>query len=130
MMQQNAYIKVILPLKLEWEPCYRIPDRIDSESIVAGCRVKVRFANRIYSAVVSESGIEPETDLSRIKEIEGIEEGLEMIFPEEIELWRKVAEYYMCAIGEVYKAAYPISKINLEEAHAAAIARTEQSSTP
>ena len=126
MMQQNAYIKVILPLKLEWEPCYRIPDRIDSESIVAGCRVKVRFANRIYSAVVSESGIEPETDLSRIKEIEGIEEGLEMIFPEEIELWRKVAEYYMCAIGEVYKAAYPISKINLEEAHAAAIARTEQ----
>lgn len=125
-MPRNFYIKVILPLRLEWEPCYRIPESIDPERVDVGLRVKVRFANRTYSGVVSAIGTEPETDPSKIKEIEGIEEGLERIFPEEIELWRRVAEYYMCAIGEVYKAAYPAGKVNLEEAHAAAVTRAEQ----
>ena len=33
---------------------------------------------------------------------------------------KQVAEYYLCTVGEVYKAAYPASKINLEEARAEA----------
>lgn len=122
-MNKANYISVILPLKLEWEPCYRLPEG-DSCCVTIGDRVKVRFANRSYSGVVSAIGIEPKTSVSRIKEIDCLEEGLEKILPEEIELWRKVAEYYLCTIGEVYKAAYPASRINLEEAHAAAIAKS------
>ncbi len=123
MMTQTAYITVILPLRLEWEPCYSLPDRIASGTVAVGDRVKVRFANRMYSGVVSATGVEPQTQASKIKDIEEIEDGLERILPEEIELWRRVADYYMCTIGEVYKAAYPVSKISLEEAHAAAISR-------
>ena len=123
MMTHTAYITVILPLRLEWEPCYSLPDRIASEGIAVGDRVKVRFANRMYSGVVSATGAEPQTQASKIKDIEEIEDGLERILPQEIELWRKVADYYMCTVGEVYKAAYPVSKISLEEAHAAAISR-------
>lgn len=125
-MKEAAYIKVILPLKLEWEPCYRLPEGTDPESVTVGDRVKVRFVNRIYSGVVSETGTQPETDTSRIREIEEMENDLEKIFPEEIELWRRVADYYMCSIGDVYKAAYPVGKISLEEARAAALARVRQ----
>ena len=125
-MSEPSYISVIIPLKLEWEPCYHLPDSIDPGSVAIGDRVKVRFANRMYSGVVSATEVRPETDASKIKDIEEIEHGLERILPQEIELWRKVADYYLCTIGEVYKAAYPVGKINLEEAHAAAVAKAAQ----
>ena len=125
-MTEPSYISVIIPLKLEWEPCYRLPDSIDPGSVAIGDRVKVRFANRMYSGVVSATDVRPETDESKIKDIEEIEQGLERILLQEIELWRKVADYYLCTIGEVYKAAYPVGKINLEEAHAAAVAKAAQ----
>lgn len=124
-MKEAAYIKVILPLRLEWEPCYRLPEGTVPESVAVGDRVKVRFVNKIYSGVVSETGIKPETAPSRIREIKEIEDDLEKILPEEIELWRRVSDYYMCSIGEVYKAAYPVGKISLEEARAAALSRVK-----
>ena len=125
-MNEVTYISVILPLKLEWEPCYSLPQGCSADSVRVGSRVKVRFAGKVYSGVVGAVGIEPETEISKIKPVEGIDEGLEMILPQEIELWRRVADYYMCTVGEVYKAAYPVGKINLEEAHAAAVERAGQ----
>ena len=126
---------MILPLKLEWEPCYSLPDGIydgddarcrNREEVRVGDRVKVRFANKVYSGVVSAVDIRPDTDPDKIRPITCIEEGLERILPEEIELWRQVAGYYLCTIGEVYKAAYPAVKISLEEARAATLAKAQE----
>ena len=125
-MPEKTYISVILPLKLEWEPCYSIPEGIPVENVVVGDRVKVTFAGKTYSGVVSAIDITPETAPSKIRQFDSIEEGLERILPEEIRLWKMVAEYYMCTVGEVYKAAYPVSKINIEEAHAATVARAHE----
>ena len=126
-MDRAFYISVILPLKLEWEPCYSLPSGMDSSDVKAGDRVKVQFAGKVYSGVVSKVGVKPETDPSKIKPIICIEEGLEPVLEEEMELWRQVAGYYLCSIGEVYKAAYPIGKINLEEARAAALEKARKS---
>ena len=144
-MNGAFYISVILPLKLEWEPCYSLPSGMNScgvkdggcvtrrdlgrtgNSVKVGDRVKVPFAGKVYSGVVSKVGVEPETDPSKIKPIISIEEGLEPVLGEEMELWRQVAGYYLCSIGEVYKAAYPIGKINLEEARAAALEKARRS---
>ena len=123
-MAELTYISVILPLKLDWEPCYSIPEGMPAGSVAVGDRVKLTFAGKAYSGVVSGVGIQPDTEPSKIKAFDCLEDGLERIFPEEIELWKKVAIYYMCSVGEVYKAAYPVGKINLEEAHAASIARS------
>lgn len=120
------YISVILPLKLEWEPCYSLPDGTDPGQVETGDRVKVMFANREYSGVISATGITPDTDPGKIKPILYIEMDMEKIFPEEIELWRKVADYYLCTVGEVYKAAYPSGKINLEKARAAAKSKVRE----
>ena len=134
-MGMKTYISVILPLKLEWEPCYALPESqdpgkvrtVEQEPVVrVGDRVKVEFARKAYTGVVSAVGIEPETELHKIKEIVTVENGLERIREEEIALWRRVAGYYMCSVGEVYKAAYPQRKINLEEARAAALHKAQQ----
>ena len=114
-MNEAKFISVILPLKLEWEPCYST-----TSDLHVGERVRVMFAGKVYVGTVSAVGIVPDMDPGRIKPIVSVEDSLEDIFPEEIELWRRVAQYYMCTIGEVYKAAYPSGKINLEEARAAA----------
>ena len=120
-MEKIRYISVILPLKLEWEPCYAL--RLEPSSTVEPCtgdRVKVKFAHHEYVGVISRTDMVPDIDPKKIHEIVSLENGLERILPEEIALWRAVAEYYMCTVGEVYKAAYPAMKINLEEARAAA----------
>ena len=141
---------MILPLRLEWEPCYALPQSIQVsqegrpvikegqerdrdgqrgitvERVKVGDRVKVEFARKAYTGVVSAVGIEPQTDPEKIKEIITIETGLERIREEEIALWRRVAEYYMCTVGEVYKAAYPQRKIDLEAARAAALHKAEE----
>ena len=117
-MTMKRYISVILPLKLEWTPCYSLPHEIGT--IEPGDRVKVRFANKEYCGVVSDVDITPETAPEKIRPIISIEEGIGKISPEEIALWKNVADYYLCSIGEVYKAAYPQIKVNMEEARAAA----------
>ena len=126
-MATKTYISVILPLRLEWEPCYALPENPEAaETVRTGDRVKVQFAGKTYSGAVSAVGIEPQTDPSKIKEILTVETGLERIREEEITLWRRVAEYYMCSVGEVYKAAYPQRKINLEEARAVALQKAQE----
>ena len=114
-MEQKHYISVILPLKLEWEPCY-----FTHENILPGERVKVRFANKVYIGAVSNVDVAPDVDPAKIKEIISIERDMQSILPEEMELWRQVAEYYLCTVGEVFKAAYPAIKVNMEQARAEA----------
>jgi len=103
-MVEGRYIQVILPLKLEWEPYYRLPEGID---VQVGDRVRVRFAGAFYVACVSENNAIPSLDVKRILPVEALEDGLPHISAEEIRFWREIASYYLCSIGEVYKAAYP-----------------------
>ncbi len=115
-MAQTLYISVILPLKLEWIPCYSVPSGMGEVHV--GDRVRVLFANRQYIGVVCGTGIRPDAAPEKIKGILSVEHGLEKIFPQEIGLWKAIAEYYLCGIGEVYKAAYPSGKVTMEEARA------------
>jgi primosomal protein N' (replication factor Y) len=50
---------------------------------------------------------------------------MEAIGEKELELWRFMADYYLCTIGEVYKLAYPASKTAGEEVRARAEERRE-----
>jgi len=119
-MEGAQYIKVILPLKLAWEPCYRI-----SEEVRSGMRVNVTFSGRKYTGVVSETGVVPEVEESRILPVNSVERHMEAIGENELALWRFMADYYLCTIGEVYKMAYPAVKTAGEEVRARAEERRE-----
>ena len=121
-MADSTYIQVILPLRLEWEPCYRVPE---GTTVRVGDRVRVLFARKEYVGAVSAVGVQPQTDENRILPILAAEEGLPKVLPDEIKFWRAVSDYYLCSIGEVYKAAYPALKIDQEEVEARAKERLE-----
>lgn len=121
MAGEKICIKVILPLKLGWEPCYYAP-----EEVRRGDRVSVRFSGRQYVGVVSEVRVRPQTDASRIKEIDCVEQELARVREEELRLWSFMAEYYLCTVGEVYKAAYPLGKLAEERAAVRAARRHEE----
>ena len=109
---ERRYITVLLPLKIEWEPYYSVPDGIEA---MTGDWVNVVFANRSYQGIVTQTGVIPETRPEKIRDISGKSEGLKPVIPEEIRLWRMVADYYLCTVGEVFKAAYPMMKISEAE---------------
>ncbi len=120
-MPQKRYIQVILPLKLDWMPWYST----DIEAIAVGDRVSLRFAGRHYSGVVATVSDTPGIEEDRVLPIDRQENGLERITEQEIELWKFIAEYYMCTIGEVFKSAYPLQRIEKEQTAARIQQRAE-----
>lgn len=145
-MTGRIFIQVILPLRLEWEPFYYVeggafenaralrwlesciepqaqrPEWRKEVEISVGDRVRVNFSGKEYVGVVSAVDVKKEAEamgiVDRVKPIDGMAEGLEPVGKEEIELWRQIAEYYLCTVGEVYKAAYPASKVEEEAVQA------------
>lgn len=106
-MAASRHISVILPLKLEWEPFYLLPEGMQVE---IGDRVYAPFAGHTYLGVVSAVGVTPdEKALARIREIFGPAPSKQKITSSEIAFWRLLAGYYMTTVGEVYKSAYPPS---------------------
>ena len=104
------YLKVILPLKIDWEPCYSVLPGTEGGVPSVGTRVSVRFAGRQYVGVVSESDVAPDIELTKIQRIIRVEDGISPVTEAEMRLWRFVSDYYLCPVGEVYKAAYPSLK--------------------
>ncbi len=104
------YIQVVLPLKLSWEPFYSTEDR----EVDVGSRVSVMFAGRRYIGAVCSVDVKPVIDVNKVLPILEKESSLEPVKPEEFELWRFVSDYYLCSMGEVFKIAYPKTKIKRE----------------
>ena len=126
-MEKKICISVILPLKLEWLPRYFADEEdIKSGFITKGTRVRVIFSNKEYIGTVYEAGAAPDTDENKIKHIICVETMLPPVSGKEIELWTFVSSYYLCSIGEVYKAAYPSQRINDEKTLASLIEKKEE----
>lgn len=110
-MGKRRYISVIVPVKLDWSPCYSLPDGC---IVRVGDRVRVRFAARQYVGVVESLDVVPNVREDSVRDILRVEKGLSQVTVGELRLWRKLATYYMCTIGEVYKMAYPAMRLSSE----------------
>lgn len=113
------YIRVVVPVNIPFLPTYYAPDG----SVEVGDRVAVAIAGRTYSAVVVETDVHPDIDASRIREVRSVDTGLSGITKKELLFWKFLSEYYLCAPGEVLKAAYPKMKVDSETGAAALRAR-------
>ena len=112
------FISVIIPLKINWLPVYRC-----SRQIKVGSRVRVEFAHKLYVGVVAECDVACELPEAQVLEVAEIADGLPVVSANELKLWQFVSEYYMCSIGEVYRAAYPKERVRDEEALCSRAAR-------
>ena len=130
MVSGNLFVSVILPVKFKEEVLYLLPDSFlhyNSPTAAGGCkvapgtRVRVHFGKREMIGVVrgfryADRGEVPLERLGKpleYKEIDGVVE-LPAIKREQLEFWQVLADYYLCTVGEVYKAAYPALAVRQE----------------
>ena len=108
-MGQIVYVQVLLPLKLEWTPWY-----CTEEAVRVGQRVEVIFARKARTGVIVRISGQPDIDPSKVERLQNTDTGLPDITPNELRLWDFISNYYLCTPGEVFKAAYPASKLRSE----------------
>lgn len=95
-----------MPLPLEGTFTYAVPASMESQ-VKAGVRVVVPLGrSKTYTAIVaSVHDRKPDFEVKDIFSV--LDDGRPMLLPEQLRLWQWMADYYMSAIGEVYKAALP-----------------------
>ena len=106
MNSDSLYADVLLPLSLPVLYTYKVPEKF-RKSIKTGMRVSVQFGpKRIYSALVREVHSRKPVGYSS-KEILAILDKAPIVLNWQQEFWGWIANYYLCAEGEVMKAALP-----------------------
>ena len=135
MVSGNLFVSVILPVKFKEEVLYLLPDSFlhynsptaanvtaaGGCTVAPGTRVRVHFGKREMIGVVrgfryADRGEVPLERLGKpleYKQIDGVVE-LPAIKREQLEFWQLLADYYLCTVGEVYKAAYPALAVRQE----------------
>lgn len=100
------YVEAILPLPLYSTFTYSVPDSL-ADKISVGSRILVQFGRRkYYTALVASLCSTPPKDYE-VKEIVDLLDSSPIVRRPQIQFWEWMADYYMCAPGDVMKAALP-----------------------
>lgn len=106
------YADVVLPVPLQGLYTYSIPTELQN-SVKEGSRVVVQFGKKkFYTAIVFRLHKQKTNDLP-IKEITTLLEDFPIVTNYQLKFWEWIAMYYMCSLGDVYRAALP-SALKLE----------------
>lgn len=112
-----TYANIILPLPLDGYFTYSVPDALASR-VQNGMRVTVPFGkSKTYVGVVAEYPVDvpkPAKEVAQqgkkkivYKNIADVLDDSPILLPQQLRLWKWIADYYMSPIGDVYKAALP-----------------------
>jgi primosomal protein N' (replication factor Y) (superfamily II helicase) len=104
-VEANIWIEVILPLAIPKTYTYSVPSYLQNK-IKTGCRAEVVFGkNKKYAGVIkSVSHTKPAYET---KDVINIIDDEPVVYPQQLELWKWISDYYMCSEGEVMAAALP-----------------------
>ena len=101
-----VFANVILPLPLDRLFTYQVAEE-DFDALKIGMRVAVPFGkSKVYTGVVAKIHQE-EPQQYEAKLIEEILDEKPAVTSHQLKFWAWIASYYMCAEGEVMKAALP-----------------------
>lgn len=100
----NSYANVVFPVPVEHAFTYRVPEEFRA-SVKVGQRVLAPFGRRRLTGFVVE--LTESTDLTELKEIADVLDAEPVFANELLQLCRWIADYYVCPLGEVLKAALP-----------------------
>ncbi len=101
----DLWAEIILPLALPVTYTYAIPQQF-AKRAQQGCRVEVVFGkHKKYAGIIkSVSTTKPAYGT---KEIGNVLDDEPILYPQQLQLWHWMSEYYMCSEGEVMAAALP-----------------------
>lgn len=99
------FAEIIVPLPLYGTYTYRIPPEIEG-TVQVGSRVLVQFGKKkFYTGLVSS--LHNVTPAYEVKDIVSVLDPKPLVKYPQLKLWNWISEYYLCSVGEVYKAAVP-----------------------
>lgn len=100
------FVEVLVPLYVPGTYTYRLPSMLCGR-VEIGQRVLVQFAKtKVYAAIVTEVHHRAPTEY-RAKYILDLLDNEAVITDSQLQLWRWMASYYMCHLGEIMTAAMP-----------------------
>lgn len=104
--RMKKYVDVIVPLPIASQYMYSVPAELE-ESVQEGCRVVVSFGQKkFYTAIVTKVHyVAPEN--YETKDVEEVLDTSPVILPTQFRFWEWLSTYYLCTLGDVYKAAMP-----------------------
>lgn len=100
------FANVILPLPISGSFTYSVPSIYEDE-IEVGSRVLVQFGKKNYYTGIVELVHNNQPSGYEVKEIMMVLDAKPIVRHPQLKLWNWLAEYYLCSVGEVYKAAVP-----------------------
>ena len=102
-----CFVDVILPLPLAGSFTYQLPESC-ADDVQMGSRVVVQFGpKRYYTGIVLRKHEDTPQGDYEIKEVIEVLDVSPIVQSTQLKLWQWIADYYMCSIGDVYKAALP-----------------------
>ena len=100
------YADILLPLPLAGTFSYCVPEPMCG-SIAVGHRVVVPFgAKKFYTGIVCGLSHTPPMGFE-VKPVAQLLDANPIIKRPQLQLWEWIADYYLCSVGEVFKAAMP-----------------------
>ena len=111
----NQFADIILPLAVSQPYTYRLPQELAGR-VVVGSRVVVPLGRRkYYTGIVFRlrATLPATVDASALKDVAELVDDHPLLLPAQLQFWEWMAQYYMCTLGEVMKAALP-SGLKLE----------------
>ncbi len=101
----QLYIDVIIPLAVRVAYSYEVPTEL-SEKITFGIRVEVPFGQKkLYAALIID--IHSNKPNYQTRKVRSVLDEQPIVTHEQIKLWKWIAKYYTCGLGEVMAAALP-----------------------
>ena len=99
------YVDVILPLPLDGMFTYAVADAMVGQ-VCMGVRLLVPLGrSKTYTAMAARlHDKKPDFD---VKEVIAVLDDKPMLLTQQMKLWQWIADYYICPIGDIYKAALP-----------------------
>ncbi|MGG9963662.1 replication restart helicase PriA [Ferruginibacter sp. SUN106] len=100
----GLWAEVILPLALPQTYTYSIPVAL-ADKVKPGCRAEVELKNKKYAGVIKT--ILDKEPAYKTKPVMNVLDDEPILYPQQLQLWQWMAQYYMCSEGEVMAAALP-----------------------
>ena len=100
-------LEVIVPLPLNASFTYAVPELLQNENIAVGSRVIVPFGQKkFYTAIVIGFPAKAPDNVTP-KEIVQVLDSRPVLCHPQLKFWNWMADYYLCSVGDVMKAALP-----------------------
>jgi len=100
----EKYVDVILPLSFPRCLTYALPAGME---VQAGCRVIVPLGIRkFYTAIIYKVHTERPAGV-QVKAVSEVLDAHPVLLPHQLDFWKWLADYYLCTLGDVFKAALP-----------------------